>query len=59
METISKLIFELLKEGFIKSSKSPFHPIISRKKKDDTWHFCVDYKALNATTDLSAFLYLQ
>ena len=49
--TITQLIAEMLQDRFIKPSNNPFSsPILLIKKKDGTWRFCVDYKALNPVT---------
>lgn len=46
----------MLQSGLIKHSTSAFSsPVLLVRKKDRTWHFCVDYKMLNALTVKSKF----
>jgi hypothetical protein len=55
-EQIEIMIQDMLAEGIIQPSTSPYSsPIVLVKKKDGTWRFCTDYRALNAITVKDSF----
>ena len=50
-EEISKQVQDMLDQGIVKPSESPFSsPVVLVKKPDNTLRFCVDFRRLNAIT---------
>ena len=55
-EKISMMVEEMMKEGVISSSSSPWaSPVVIVRKKDGNLRFCVDYRRLNAITRKDVF----
>lgn len=53
---IEKIVSQMLQERLIEPSNSPISfSVIFVKKKDGTWRFCIDYRALNAITIINSF----
>lgn len=50
-DVVDKLVNEMLSQGVIRHSNSPFaSPAVLVRKKDGSWRLCVDYRRLNQHT---------
>ena len=55
-EKVNQMVDDMLKQGVIQESKSPWaSPIVLVKKKDGDLRFCIDYRKLNHITKKDVF----
>lgn len=53
---LERQLEEMKRHGIIEESNSVWHsPVVMVKKPNNEWRFCVDYRKLNAVTELMAF----
>ncbi|CAL9243056.1 unnamed protein product, partial [Arabidopsis halleri] len=50
-DIIDRMVREMLSQGIIQNSSSPYaSPVVLVKKKDGSWRLCVDYRGVNKQT---------
>ena len=53
---LERQLEDMKRHGIIEESNSVWHsPVVMVKKPNNEWRFCVDYRKLNAVTELMAF----